>query len=126
MTNDAVFVISDTAVMIRGHIMCTPRSGIAEGFPFVTHLPPKLIGEGDSPSALLGHCARANPHVQYLSARTRVLAGFMGPQAYMSPKADPNLHRVLTWTYLAVHARLKARCFYAVQFHPAVSHAVQG
>lgn len=30
-TNDAVFVISDTAVMIRGHIMCTPRNGIAEG-----------------------------------------------------------------------------------------------
>lgn len=30
-TDDAVFTISDTAVTIRGYIMCTPRTGIGEG-----------------------------------------------------------------------------------------------
>jgi transcriptional regulator len=30
----------------------------------------------------------------------------MGPQAYMSPKVYPDLVRVPTWCYLAVHARV--------------------
>ncbi|MFM8577072.1 MAG: hypothetical protein ACKOBF_14705 [Limnohabitans sp.] len=30
-TDDAVFVISDASVTVRGHIMCTPRTGIGEG-----------------------------------------------------------------------------------------------
>jgi transcriptional regulator len=34
---------------------------------------------------------------------------FMGPQAYMSPGVYPDLQRVPTWTYLAVHAHVRAR-----------------
>lgn len=30
-TDDAVFVISDASVTVRGYIMCTPRNGIGEG-----------------------------------------------------------------------------------------------
>ncbi len=32
----------------------------------------------------------------------------MGPQAYMSPKVYPDLTRVPTWSYLAVHAKVDA------------------
>jgi transcriptional regulator len=57
---------------------------------------------------LLGHCARANPHWRYLQARPLALATFMGPQAYMSPRVYPDLARVPTWNYLAVHCRVQA------------------
>jgi transcriptional regulator len=33
----------------------------------------------------------------------------MGPQAYMSPRVYPDLVRVPTWNYLAVHCTVKAR-----------------
>ena len=32
----------------------------------------------------------------------------MGPHAYMSPKVYPDLTRVPTWSYLAVHAKVEA------------------
>ena len=80
-----------------------------QGFPFVTHLPLKTIGQGDQVSALLGHCARANPHADFLRKRPQALVTFMGPQAYMSPAVYPDLQRVPTWTYLAVHARVQSR-----------------
>jgi transcriptional regulator len=32
----------------------------------------------------------------------------MGPQAYMSPQVYPDLTRVPTWSYLAVHAQVEA------------------
>jgi transcriptional regulator len=43
-----------------------------------------------------------------LAARPEALVTFMGPQAYMSPKVYPDLARVPTWNYLAVHCRVKA------------------
>jgi len=73
------------ATLMREHPFASLVSTDDEGFPFVTHLPLKLIGQGTQPQVLLGHCARANPHVHYLQARPQVLATFMGPQAYMSP-----------------------------------------
>lgn len=36
------------------------------------------------------------------------LVTFMGPQAYMSPKVYPDLVRVPTWNYLAVHCTVQA------------------
>lgn len=79
------------------------------GFPFVTHLPLKLIEEEGRPVRLLGHCARGNPLWGYLQQRPLALACFMGPQAYMSPQVYPDLQRVPTWCYLAVQARVEAR-----------------
>ena len=78
-----------------------------EGFPFVTHLPLHLT-QVDGQHVLLGHCAKANPHWRYLQARPQSLVTFMGPQAYMSPKVYPDLTRVPTWSYLAVHAKVEA------------------
>lgn len=62
----------------------------------------------DGQHVLLGHCAKANPHWRYLQARPQALVTFMGSQAYMSPKVYPDLTRVPTWSYLAVHAKVEA------------------
>ena len=79
------------------------------GFPFVAHLPLKLMEEGGPTSLLLGHCARGNPLWGYLQQRPLALASFLGPQAYMSPQVYPDTQRVPTWCYLAVQARVEAR-----------------
>ncbi|ROZ78403.1 FMN-binding negative transcriptional regulator [Ramlibacter sp. WS9] len=77
------------------------------GLPFVTHLPLHLE-ERDSGFVLLGHCARPNPHWRYLQARPTAVATFLGPHAYQSPKVYPDLARVPTWNYLAVHCTVSA------------------
>jgi len=78
-----------------------------DGTPFVTHLPLHLT-QRDGQHVLLGHCAKPNPHWRYLQSRPQALVTFMGPQAYMSPKVYPDLVRVPTWSYLAVHAKAEA------------------
>ena len=97
------------SAILREHPLASLVSVDDSGFPFVTHLPLKLIEEAGQPVALLGHCARANPHAGFLQARPQALVTCMGPQAYMSPAVYPDLQRVPTWTYLAVHARVQAR-----------------
>lgn len=97
------------ASIMREHPFASLISCDDDGFPFVSHLPLKLLEEGGVATALLGHCARANPHARYLQQRPEALVTFMGPQAYMSPKVYPDLQRVPTWTYLAVHARVQVR-----------------
>jgi transcriptional regulator len=57
---------------------------------------------------LLGHCARPNPHWRYLQARPQAVVTFLGPHAYMSPQVYPDLARVPTWNYLAVHCTVQA------------------
>jgi transcriptional regulator len=78
-----------------------------DGFPSVTHIPLHLT-QANGQHVLLGHCAKANPHWRYLQSRPQALVTFMGPQAYMSPKVYPDLTRVPTWSYLAVHAKVEA------------------
>ena len=97
------------AAIMREHPFASLVSTDDDGFPFVTHLPLKLIEDNGQPVKLLGHCARANAHAGYLQRRPQALATFMGPQAYMSPAVYPDVQRVPTWSYLAVHARVQAR-----------------
>ena len=82
------------------------------GLPFVTHLPLLLDGEwtaeeGSAP-VLLGHVARGNPHWRYLQARPKAVVTFLGAHAYLSPQVYPDLARVPTWNYLAVHCTVEA------------------
>jgi transcriptional regulator len=58
---------------------------------------------------LLGHVAKGNPHAAFLRQRAQVLLTFMGPQAYMSPAVYPDLVRVPTWSYVAVHVKAEIR-----------------
>jgi transcriptional regulator len=79
------------------------------GFPFITHLPLHLDEEGEGQFVLWGHCAKPNPQWRHLQARPRALATFMGPHAFLSPKVYPDLARVPSWNYLAVHCTVQAR-----------------
>jgi transcriptional regulator len=78
-----------------------------DGFPYVTHLPLHVEQRGEQ-LVLLGHVAKPNQHWKYLSARPKALVTFMGPYAYMSPQIYPDLVRVPSWSYLTVHAQVRA------------------
>lgn len=96
------------AELMRDHPFASLVSNDDEGFPYVTHLPLHAEREGDT-FTLWGHCAKPNAHWRYLQARPKALVVFMGPHAYMSPKVYPDLTRVPTWNYLAVHCSVDAR-----------------
>ena len=83
-----------------------------KGLPFVTHLPLQLQDEvagqeGVNP-VLLGHVARGNPHWRFLQSRPQAVVTFLGAHAYLSPQVYPDLVRVPTWNYLAVHCTVEA------------------
>jgi transcriptional regulator len=99
---------TDTAArLMREHPLASLISMDDAGFPFVTHLPLHLQ-EGEGGLVLLGHCARPNPHWRYLQQRPDALVTFLGPQGYLSPKVYPDLQRVPSWNYLAVHCKVRA------------------
>lgn len=105
------FQSTDRAVaaeLMRSHPFASLVSTDAEGLPFVTHLPLHLEDRGGR-FWLLGHCAKLNPHWRYLQERPKALVTFLGPHAYMSPSVYPDLARVPTWNYLAVHCTVSAR-----------------
>jgi transcriptional regulator len=71
--------------------------------PVITHLP-LVYRPGDGPhGTLVGHFARANPHVGEVASGESI-AVFHGPHAYVSPSwyADPAAS-VPTWNYAVVH-----------------------
>lgn len=78
-----------------------------EGLPYVTHLPLHLE-ERPEGLVLQGHCAKPNPHWRYLAQRPQAVVTFLGPHAYLSPKVYPDLQRVPSWNYVAVHCTVEA------------------
>ncbi|VTU20654.1 Protease synthase and sporulation protein PAI 2 [Variovorax sp. SRS16] len=97
------------AELMRSHPFANLISNDDEGLPFVTHLPLVLEERGEGALALLGHCAKPNPHWRYLRARPTAVVSFLGPHAYLSPSVYPDLARVPTWNYLAVDCTVQAR-----------------
>lgn len=95
------------ATLIRENPLASLISVDDAGLPFVTHLPLHLE-ERDSGLVLLGHCAKPNPHWRMLAARPDAVVTFLGPHAYLSPKVYPDLQRVPSWNYVAVHCTVKA------------------
>ena len=94
--------------LMRAHPFASLISCDDDGLPFVTHLPLHLQ-ETDDTFTLLGHCAKPNPHWRYLQARPTAVVTFLGPHAYLSPRIYPDLTRVPSWNYLAVHCTVRAR-----------------
>ncbi len=96
--------------LMRAYPFASLISNDDDGLPFVTHLP-LHVDAASTPENLriLGHCAKPNPHWRYLVARPQAVVTFMGPHAYMSPSVYPDLARVPTWNYLAVHCVVTAR-----------------
>lgn len=101
------------AALIQEHAFASLISVDDAGLPYVTHLPLHLEERPSAPGpagfVLLGHVAKPNPHWRYLQARPQAVATFLGPHAYLSPKVYPDLARVPTWNYLAVHCTVEAR-----------------
>lgn len=96
------------AGLMRSNSFASLISNDDGGLPFVTHLPLHLETTRES-FTLLGHCARPNPHWRYLQARPTAVVTFLGPHAYLSPQVYPDLARVPSWNYLAVHCTVRAR-----------------
>jgi transcriptional regulator len=93
--------------IIRAHPFASLISVDDAGLPFVTHLPLHLEEQGDK-LVLFGHCAKPNAHWKYLQTRPRAVVTFLGPNAYLSPQVYPDLARVPSWNYLAVHCTVQA------------------
>jgi transcriptional regulator len=93
--------------LMRAHPFASLISPDDDGLPYVTHLPLHVQEEG-AELVLLGHVAKPNPHWRHLLARPQAVVTFMGPHAYMSPSVYPDLARVPTWNYLAVHCTVQA------------------
>ena len=98
----------DAWALMRAYPFASLVSTDDDGLPFVTPLPLHLALRGEQ-AVLLGHCAKPNPHGRFLQARPTAVVTFMGPHAYMSPRVYPDLARVPTWNYLAVHCTVQAR-----------------
>jgi transcriptional regulator len=114
--------------LMRDHPLASLVSNDDEGQPFITHLPLHVAqtGEGGAPKALLGHVAKPNPHWRFLQARPQAVVSFLGPHAYMSPKVYPDLARVPTWNYLAVHCTVQARLIDPVEEKDTLLKALIG
>jgi len=95
------------AEVMRSNPLASLISTDDAGLPFVTHLP-LHVEDRDGTFRLLGHCAKANPHWRYLKDRPGALVTFLGPHAYLSPGVYPDLERVPSWNYLAVHCTVRA------------------
>ncbi len=93
--------------LMREHPFASLISTDTTGLPFVTHLPLHLQSDTE-PLRLLGHVAKPNPHWKLLQAQPRAVVSFLGPHAYLSPQVYPDLARVPTWNYLAVHCTVEA------------------
>lgn len=105
---------AQAAALIQQYPFASLISADDAGLPFITHLPLHLQAEGqdsrgEAPFSLLGHVARGNPHWRYLVARPQAVVTFLGAHAYLSPQVYPDLARVPTWNYLAVHCTVQAQ-----------------
>lgn len=94
--------------LMRAHGFASLISTDNDGLPFVSHLPLVTEQEEGGDIVLWGHCAKPNPHWRYLEARPKAVVTFTGPHAYLSPTVYPDLARVPTWNYLAVHCTVEA------------------
>jgi transcriptional regulator len=98
---------AQAAALINAHPFASLISVDDAGLPYVTHLPLHLQADGEQ-MVLLGHVAKANAHWRYLQARPQAVVTFLGPHAYLSPRVYPDLARVPSWNYLAVHCTVQA------------------
>lgn len=105
--------LAQAAELIRQYPFASLISMDDQGVPFITHLPLHLepassVTAGPAGLTLLGHVAKPNPHWRLLQDQPKAVVTFLGAHAYMSPKVYPDLARVPTWNYLAVHCTVEA------------------
>jgi transcriptional regulator len=76
--------------------------------PFVVHIPMQLQVLPDGSKHLEGHVARMNPIWQTFQEDREVLAIFIGPHTYISPRWYSHIN-VPTWNYMVAHVYGKPR-----------------
>jgi transcriptional regulator len=74
----------------------------SDGALLASHIPLDLKMQEDGSPLLIGHLARANDQWSTLSPDHAVLAIFVSPSAYISPRWYDHVN-VPTWNYMAVH-----------------------
>lgn len=72
---------------------------IVDGKPFISHLPLTAKSK-DKDIFLLGHFAKANPHIQFIT-KSQVTVIFHGPHTYITPQWYVK-NDVPTWNYIVV------------------------
>jgi transcriptional regulator len=106
------FAETDTPALhalVRAHAFALLTSALPGEAPLATHLPLALDAQRGERGVLVGHVARANSHWRHFDGKTRALAVFRGPHAYVSARWYPTLRQVPTWNYVAVHATGRPR-----------------
>lgn len=94
--------------IMRQHPLASMAGVDAGGFPFVSYLPLHVEQHlADGALTLWGHCSRGNPHWKLLQQSPQALVAFRGAQGYLSPSVYPDLERVPSWNYVAVHCRVR-------------------
>ncbi|WP_428488291.1 FMN-binding negative transcriptional regulator [Rhodopila sp.] len=92
---------------IRSAGPATLVSMTADGL-FASHAPLMLDPDPAPYGTLIGHLARANPHVRIANPSVQTLVIFHGPDGYITPSyyAAKQEHGkvVPTWNYVAIHA----------------------
>ena len=92
---------------IRSAGPATLVSMTADGL-FASHIPLMLDPLPAPYGTLIGHLAKANPHVRLADPAVRTLVIFQGPNGYITPSyyAAKQEHGkvVPTWNYVAIHA----------------------
>jgi transcriptional regulator len=96
-------------VLVEEHAFGTLLAGRAEGAFEIAHLP--FLLEPDEPfGRLWSHVALANPIAAMLEQPLPVVAVFMGPHAFVTPRwYEQPYDTVPTWNYAAVHVHGTAR-----------------
>jgi transcriptional regulator len=74
-----------------------------------TPLPLMLERDDQGGASLIGHFARANPHVAALQTQPEALVVFLGPHGYISPSWFGDRSQAPTWNYATVHMRVRVR-----------------
>jgi transcriptional regulator len=91
--------IEDIASLIRSEVLGLVTTHDAEGF-ISTPLPLLAeIGEDGEVRAIIGHFAKANPHVARAQASPQALISFLGPHGYIGPAAVSKPGWGPTWNY---------------------------
>jgi transcriptional regulator len=67
-----------------------------------THIPLELVVGDDGKWLLQGHFSRANEQWKQITPNKEILAIFLGPHTYISPRWYNHVN-VPTWNYMAVH-----------------------
>jgi transcriptional regulator len=101
--------MSQARALVEAHAFGTLVAGRSDGALEIAHVP-FVLDPGEPFGRLRAHIARANPISALLDRPLPVLAVFVGPHTYVTPRwYEQPRDNVPTWNYAAVHVHGIAR-----------------